>query len=182
MLKAYIPILISSTVSLAAVMALVAMIEPGLFMALPGQTPQEAIQKDSSATTLPDEKPAATFSDVPALAPDSVKLETQTADLNPPQPFISEDSLKQALAPLNVVVKRANNEPEPGDTLSIEEKKKMAKIFEAMDAGSAARILYNMEDQAVKSILSQMKPRQSAKVLAELDPKQAARILKGEGK
>ncbi len=179
MLKAYIPILISSTVSLAAIMALVAMIEPGLFTVVPVQHP---ITVSSDAAPLQKEESVAaqTNESSDVLPSDSVGIQTPVAADTPARPRASEDSLQSALAPLNVVVKRAASEKESGDTLSVEEKKKMAKIFEAMDAASAARILYNMEDRAVKSILSQMKARQSAKVLAELDPKQAARILNGE--
>lgn len=162
-------------------MALVAMIEPGLFLTTPAVPMRQAMPaaRDSAVTGGPDSL-LAVASDAPAVpSPDSTDLQTANGVKSPALPPPSADSSSSISVPVNVVLKRAVHDKEPNNALSSEEKRTMAKIFDAMDPASAARILYNMDDGAVNAILSQMKPRQSAKVLAELDPKQAARILKG---
>jgi hypothetical protein len=64
------------------------------------------------------------------------------------------------------------------DTSKLKEQKSMAKMFDAMDPQSAAKILGKLGDKEIKEVLLTVKKRQGAKILGELDPEQAARIVK----
>jgi flagellar motility protein MotE (MotC chaperone) len=54
----------------------------------------------------------------------------------------------------------------------------MAKVLEAMDPVSAARILTDFPDGDVKQIILTIKKKQAAKILAALQPDRAARIMR----
>ena len=54
----------------------------------------------------------------------------------------------------------------------------MAKVLEAMEPASAARILTDFPDGDVKQIILTIKKRQAAKILAALQPDRAARIMR----
>ena len=64
------------------------------------------------------------------------------------------------------------------DSVRGEQQKSMAKVLEAMDPESAARILNGFPDGDVKQIILSIKRRQAAKILAALDPDRAARIMR----
>jgi hypothetical protein len=54
----------------------------------------------------------------------------------------------------------------------------MAKVLEAMDPVSAARILADFPDGDVKQIIFTIKRKQAAKILAALQPDRVARIMR----
>ena len=64
------------------------------------------------------------------------------------------------------------------DSGHAETRKSMAKVLEAMDPSSAARILKDYPDGDVKHMILTMKKRQAAKILAALEPDRAARIMR----
>jgi flagellar motility protein MotE (MotC chaperone) len=64
------------------------------------------------------------------------------------------------------------------DSGHAETRKSMAKVLEAMDPSSAARILKDYPDGDVKQMILTMKKRQAAKILAALEPDRAARIMR----
>jgi flagellar motility protein MotE (MotC chaperone) len=64
------------------------------------------------------------------------------------------------------------------DSGHAETRKSMAKVLEAMDPSSAARILKDYPDDDVKQMILTMKKRQAAKILAALEPDRAARIMR----
>lgn len=64
------------------------------------------------------------------------------------------------------------------DSGHTETRKYMAKVLEAMDPSSAARILKDYPDGDVKQMILTMKKRQAAKILAALEPDRAARIMR----
>lgn len=58
--------------------------------------------------------------------------------------------------------------------------KKTAKLYEAMDAGKAAKIITKYSDSVARDILYKMKQRKAADVLAALNPEVANRITRVE--
>lgn len=58
--------------------------------------------------------------------------------------------------------------------------KKTAKLYEAMDAGKAAKIITKYSDSVARDILYKMKQRKAAEVLAALNPEVANRITRVE--
>ncbi len=70
------------------------------------------------------------------------------------------------------------NETTGADSVQEGERKSMAKVLEAMDPASAAKILNDFPDDDVKQIILTIKRRQAAKILAALDPDRAARIMR----
>jgi hypothetical protein len=64
------------------------------------------------------------------------------------------------------------------DSEHAETRKSMAKVLEAMDPSSAARILKDYPDGDVKQMILTMKKRQAARILAALEPDRAARIMR----
>jgi len=55
---------------------------------------------------------------------------------------------------------------------------KLAKAFQAMDAGQAAKIAQDLDDHTLTELLLQIRERNAAKILASLDPSRAAHIYK----
>ena len=70
------------------------------------------------------------------------------------------------------------NKAAGADSVQEGERKSMAKVLEAMDPASAAKILNDFPDDDVKQIILTIKRRQAAKILAALDPDRAARIMR----
>jgi len=70
------------------------------------------------------------------------------------------------------------NESTGADSVQESERKSMAKVLEAMDPASAAKILNDFPDDDIKQIILTIKRRQAAKILAALDPDRAARIMR----
>jgi flagellar motility protein MotE (MotC chaperone) len=173
-LKQYIPFFASSFVSVAAIMALLAMIQPQFFSLVPGVTDVPLQKVDSTKVARVDSSRVRHQSEIPpahtAVESTLVKNEVPAVrdTVKEPQQQLAEAGLK--LPP----VREARQ-----DTLSDADKKKTVQILESMEAEKAAKILKNMDDYAIQQVISSMKRRQSAKILAVLEPEQAARILKG---
>jgi hypothetical protein len=60
----------------------------------------------------------------------------------------------------------------------VQERKSVAKMLEAMQPESAARVLRDMPDEDVKNLLLNVKRKQAAKILSALDPDRAAKIMR----
>ena len=58
----------------------------------------------------------------------------------------------------------------------LEKIKRLAKVYEQMNASSVAAIVTSMNEDDAVDILSTMKPRNAAKVLASLEPETAAKL------
>jgi len=189
--------LVSSFVSLTAVMILLAFVWPQVFFLVPGIVPVEMVSQAAAETAdstkvSPDSLTANRAADSSgiALSPQEKKDTNPVREqkLQPPPagsvPSVSaeRDSIKALMQTLAQLRERFSKPAtERVDTLSEVEAKTMAQIFEAMEPSNAARILNNMDDYAVKQVLTRMKKRQSAKILSALDPQQAARILNVKG-
>ncbi|MER3522570.1 MAG: hypothetical protein C4326_00520 [Ignavibacteria bacterium] len=194
-MKELFPVLISSLVTITALMVLIAFVYPQAFFLIPGLVPLELVQQtpaQQSDSTHPaadtTHSPPATESHA-AVQDSSRKPEVHSTQqpsdrhaATSPSAVGESDSVKELVATIAHLRERlAKSATGSGDSLSDAEARTMAQIFEAMDPESAARILNNMDDFAVKQVLTAMKKRQSAKILAALNPKQAARILKVKG-
>jgi hypothetical protein len=79
---------------------------------------------------------------------------------------------------LRVTMDSTRKEIAVADSGHAETCKSMAKVLEAMDPSSAARILKDYPDGDVKQMILTMKRRQAAKILAALEPDRAARIMR----
>ena len=58
-----------------------------------------------------------------------------------------------------------------------QKRKELQKIYNTMDAESAARIVEKLSDQDIVDILLSVQKRQAAKILASLDPGRAAKLI-----
>lgn len=195
-MKPIVPILISSFVSLTAIMALLAFVWPQAFYLVPGIVPAEiaspAPAKAEDSTRVLIDLPSAkqergrealfsTLQRIDTSAVEQQRLQAPPAK-NEQARMAAQDSIKALMETLAQLQERfGKRASSKADSLSEAEARTMAQIFEAMDPASAAQILNNMDDHAVKQVLTTMKKRQSAKILAALDPQQAARILKVKG-
>jgi hypothetical protein len=83
------------------------------------------------------------------------------------------DSAKQAAA-------RMKAPPLPVDTALIASQRRVAKIFTAMDAKAAAKILEQMSDNDVHIILGYVGAKQAAQILTALPPERVAKLSKLE--
>lgn len=179
-IKEYIPMFVSSFVSIAAVMVLLALVEPQFFSLVPGVVPVDSVTHvaDSTKVTIqPDssvahEKEPASSAHV-AVDPSLTKTPSAAA-------HDTTIDLQKKLAEAGIRVPSLTAAVR--DTLSDYDKKKTVEILESMDAEKAAKILKNMDDYAIGQVIAAMKKRQSAKILAVLEPEQAARILRGDAK
>jgi hypothetical protein len=179
-LKEYIPIFLAIFVSLAALMTLLAMIEPRAFMLVPGAVPDSLLHSSGDSTVVAD-----SMVHVPVDVKEHHEQQAEQVGDDVKKPATVHDNPQQQRRDSIAVVssvddgfKLPTGPPIGPDTLTESERKKMVQIFESMEPESAARILLNMSDAAVKQVLTTMKKRQSAKILAVLEPAQAARILK----
>jgi hypothetical protein len=181
--KDYIFIFGSMFVSLTAIMVLLAMIEPRVFSLVPGAVPDSLYASPDSAALSAYADSVLAHREGHAVAQkhvvDSTGFPPRTNEHIAAQHKDEEiDSSKtKNIGDTVALPSTASVGP---DTLSESEQKKMAQIFESMDAENASRILTNMSDAAVRQVLTVMKKRQSAKILATLEPKYAARILRGK--
>lgn len=107
----------------------------------------------------------------------------------PPQSVSPTDSLHHALAEerarsaalaeqLRMVMDSTRVQRAAADSAAGVHRAAMAKVLEAMDPASAARILADFPDEDVKQMILTIKKRQAAKILAALDPDRAARIMR----
>ncbi len=196
-MKSLLPMLVSSFVSLTAVMILLAFVWPQIFFLVPGIVPMETVSQASGETADSSKvSPGSLVAHRGAESSGIALSSEQKKDTNsvrqqklqgaPASNALSvsaeRDSIKALMQTLAQLRERfTKSATERLDTLSEVEAKTMAQIFEAMEPSNAARILNNMDDHAVKQVLTRMKRRQSARVLSALDPQQAARILNVKG-
>jgi len=142
--------------------------------------------------------PAADTLAVAAHAPDSLKAEHGAADSTAVRasteieavPTVSPaDSLARALAEervrsaslaeqLRTVMDSTRVILAAADSAKGVQRVAMAKVLEAMEPASAARILNDFPDGDVKQIILTIRKRQAAKILAALNPDRAARIMR----
>jgi hypothetical protein len=125
----------------------------------------------------------------PQLTPGLLGEEEETAhvaesrEVSPPDSLMSvltaalmrSDSLTERLrtAMDSTRVSRA-----AADSVHGAQRAAMAKVLEAMDPVSAARILSDFPDGDVKQIIFTIKRKQAAKILAALQPDRVARIMR----
>lgn len=64
------------------------------------------------------------------------------------------------------------------DSSYVQWAKQTAKIYESMDAASAAKIIQNYSDSVARDIIYSMNKKKAAGILAVLDPKVATRITR----
>jgi hypothetical protein len=184
-MKDYIIIFVSSFVSIAAIMVLVALIQPEFFSLVPGiVTTGDVQQHDTTSVQRP---PAGTLNAKVAQGEHALMKPFSDSALvagmndttaKPPAPT-TDTAVVSTQHPVFAPTPKAEPPLARTDSLSESELKRMVQIFESMDAENAAKILLNMDDFAIRQVLTSMKKRQSAKILSVLEPQQAARILKG---
>lgn len=66
----------------------------------------------------------------------------------------------------------------PTDTAVEASERRIAKVFTAMDAKQAAKVLEHMTDDDVEVILGYVGPRQAASIMSELPPERVATLSK----
>jgi flagellar motility protein MotE (MotC chaperone) len=178
--KEHIAIFLAMFVSLAALMTLLAMIEPRAFTLVPGTVPDSLLYIGGDSTAVADPISHAANAGKEHLDRQTEQVHNEVKDL----PLVVDKKKEERRDSIAVVssvddgFKLPKGPPLGPDTLAESERKKMVQIFESMEPESAAKILLNMSDAAVKQVLTTMKKRQSARILAVLEPAQAARILK----
>jgi hypothetical protein len=119
---------------------------------------------------------------LPAMAADSVRQVPDQSARRTGSPGVALVSERKGTAvpaeslrmPMDSVLSAATG----ADSAQKEQRKSMAKVLEAMDPASAARILNDFPDGDVKQIILTIRKRQAAKILAALDPDRAARIMR----
>jgi hypothetical protein len=169
----YIVLFLGSTVAATLVFAIIAFLSPQLLH--PKVNPSVAAGDSSAAHRMGKDTTAAGTmkaagdstagadgteddSRAPALAqqgPDTATMSRTPADRPSPQSGVSA-----------------------ADSVRAQEKKNLAKVFEAMEPARAAAILKNLSDEEVRSTILALKRRQAAKILAALDPDRVARIMR----
>jgi len=68
--------------------------------------------------------------------------------------------------------------PTGPDSVVEASERRLAKVFTAMEAKQAAKVLQHMEDADVQVILGYVGPRQAASIMAELPPERVATLSK----
>jgi hypothetical protein len=68
--------------------------------------------------------------------------------------------------------------PAVPDSVVEASERRLAKVFTAMEAKQAAKVLQHMEDADVQVILGYVGPRQAASIMAELPPERVATLSK----
>jgi len=164
----------------AAVMMVVA-----LLLAKPELMPGVAHGSPDSLRTADRERGAvkqASSAGRTVMPPDSVQRESRPTSRpsDIPEMVLASEQRNSATTaePLRTSMDRPPSVVTAADSVQKEERKSMAKVLEAMDPASAARILKDFPDGDVKQIILTIKRRQAAKILAALDPDRAARIMR----
>lgn len=80
----------------------------------------------------------------------------------------------------NIKNLQAANNAAKEDSAYTKWKKEMVRIYEAMDAKAAARILQNLPENSAKDILSAMKSKKVAKILPQMSPEIATRLTRNK--
>jgi Uncharacterized conserved protein len=128
---------------------------------------------DSAARS--HEKPAAdTARKQPAPAPRvAIPAESTGAPVaTPPKAKTAAAAMKTPATPAPAVA------PPAADSVVGASERRLAKVFTAMEAKQAAKVLQHMEDGDVQIILGYVGPRQAASILAELPPERVATLSK----
>lgn len=86
-------------------------------------------------------------------------------------------AVAQAGTPATQVANTANAKEAP-DTAVTESEKRIAKVFTAMDAKQAAKVLEHMSDGDVHIILGYVGVKQAAQIMAALPPERVATLSK----
>jgi hypothetical protein len=183
-MKKILPYLIVFLVSSAAAGAMVFLV----LMMRPDLTGVKATRPDSTAARR--SPPGKMYGPTPADLAGSVPVDTTVNEQGKvTEPVDSVQSLRLALEDerkksavlaeqLRVTMDSTRMAIAAADSGHAETRKSMAKVLEAMDPSSAARILKDYPDGDVKQMILTMKKRQAAKILAALEPDRAARIMR----
>ena len=89
---------------------------------------------------------------------------------------VAEGPAPEAVVPEEAGGDASRSEVAEVDEDRMERIKRLAKVYEQMNASSVAAIVTTMDDDDAVDILSNMKPRNAAKVLASLEPETAAKL------
>jgi hypothetical protein len=120
--------------------------------------------KEGADSTQSNSRPnAAEIAKVPGFAASSTLV---TSDVKP--------AAKAAPSP----APKAPPAPVASDSLVEASERRLAKVFTAMEAKQAAKVLQHMEDADVQIILGYVGPRQAASIMAELPPERVATLSK----
>ena len=189
-MKALLPLLILSTVTLLAAIGIVMglrMFQPQLFGANT-PAPTKPAQPDSVRAAAQTVKPATDIKSDSTSRPQNVVALQGIADSTR-----LADSLRaltarievqmQTIAELQAKVQSpvphdSLQAPQVPDSAQAKNAKAFAKMLETMPAEQAVRILKGLDDKQVKAILLSVKKRQAAKILAALEPDRAARMIR----
>jgi Mg/Co/Ni transporter MgtE len=180
-MKKILPILIIFILAIGAAVVAVGVVfstRPDLL----GIAPPPAADPLALATQAPDSLKAEHHAGDPAAVGDNTEIEAVT-NVSP------ADSLARALAEervrsaslaerLRTVMDSTRVVLAAADSVKGVQRVAMAKVLEAMEPASAARILTDFPDGDVKQIILTIKKRQAAKILAALQPDRAARIMR----
>lgn len=89
---------------------------------------------------------------------------------------VAEESAPEAAVAAEEVEGVSPMQTDDVDEDRLESIKRLAKVYEQMNASSVAAIVTNMNEEDAVDILANMKPRSAAKVLASLEPETAAKL------
>jgi hypothetical protein len=148
------------------------------YLAPAAPTLMEELQ-EASGSPAPDSTGA-----VVAQTPDTVTVAMDTAAYEPALPAHSSEAPMLAGAdsvPAAIATAAAASRLGPEERL---EPRRLAKLFGAMQAREAARVLERMSDSDIQVVLNQLADRQAAGILSNLSPERAAQltqvVLRGE--
>ena len=174
----YLVVFVLSTGTAVVLVLLLLLAKPEL---LPSAAPAPADSvRAMERRGLPSDKQAKPAP--PAMVADSVRQEPDQSAQRTSSPGIALVSERKVSAvsaePLRMPMDSVLSAAPGADSAQNEQRKSMAKVLEAMDPASAARILNDFPDGDVKQIILTIRKRQAAKILAALDPDRAARIMR----
>lgn len=180
----YLVVFLLSSGAAAVLIAVLLLLQPEL---LPVAATVPADSLSVAAGTKDAKGPAKTAEIDSALAPGDLQSDTLQTELqlaggmadSTTLALISRRTESAALAEtVRTTMDSSLKVITAADSVQAEQRKSMAKVLEAMDPESAARILNDFPDGDVKQIILTIKRRQAAKILAALDPNRAARIMR----
>ena len=169
----YIVVFVAATVAAVLVFVVIGLVSPAaLNLATDHNAPADSTgtphaagtdAKSDSAVTSADS--VATAENV-AAAPPEQKISRQVKGTDSSRTALASDSLHRSSPTTSI------------DSVRIEERKSLAKVFEAMEPERAAKILKEIPDDQVREVILALKKRQAAKILGALEPTRAARIMR----
>jgi hypothetical protein len=133
-----------------------------------------------TTTTDSTAKPAAVADTThKATAPAALPSHLSTAAESTGAPVVTPPKTK---APVSTAPKQTAAAPAvtptTPDSVGEASERRLAKVFTAMEAKQAAKVLQHMEDADVQIILGYVGPRQAATIMAELPPERVAALSK----